>query len=57
VKKVLGFDYNVSLNQIRRYQRLPIAKKLAWLFLGNKLRKSYPQRIVDLQDKFREGKI
>ena len=55
--KKTGFGYHVSLGQIRAYQKMPIEKRLAWLYQGNLLRKSYPKRIIELQDKFRQGKI
>jgi hypothetical protein len=52
-----GFKYTVSLEQIRDYSRWPIEKRLAWLYQGNVLRKAYPRRIKELQDKFRKGLI
>ncbi len=52
-----GFTYNLSLKTIREYQKIPLEKKLLWLYQINLLRKAYPKRIIELQDKFREGKI
>lgn len=52
-----GFNYHVSLKMIHDYQKVPIAKRLIWLYQLNLLRKGYPEEIVNLQDKFREGKI
>lgn len=52
-----GFGYSVSLKKIREYQKMPIEKRIAWLYQGNLLRKVYPKRIIELQDKFRAGKI
>lgn len=52
-----GFGYHLTLKRIREYQRMPIEKRLVWLYQGNLLRKAYPKRIIELQDKFREGKI
>ncbi len=52
-----GFGYQVSQKMIREYQRIPIEKRLLWLYQLNLLRKSYPKRIINLQDKFRAGKI
>jgi hypothetical protein len=52
-----GFGYRVSLKKIREYQRMPIEKRLLWLYQANLFRKYYPKRIIALQDKFREGKI
>ncbi|MCM8766065.1 MAG: hypothetical protein NC920_04390 [Candidatus Omnitrophica bacterium] len=55
--KPCGFDYYVSIKKIREYQKMPLEKRLTWLYQGNLLRKAYPQRIIELQNKFREGKI
>lgn len=55
--KTRGFDYHVSLKKIREYQKMPLEKKLAWLYQGNLLRKAYPKKIIELQDRFRQGKI
>lgn len=52
-----GFGYHLTLKKIREYQKIPIEKRLVWLYQGNLLRKSYPKRIIELQNKFREGKI
>ncbi len=52
-----GFDYHLSINTIREYKRTPIEKRLLWLYQINLLRKTYPKKIIELQDKFREGKI
>lgn len=55
--KNFGFDYYVSLEQIRKYRKISIRKRLLWLFQANLLRKACPKRIIALQDKFRQGKI
>lgn len=52
-----GFDYYLSIKAIREYQKIPIEKRLRWLYQLNLLRKAYPKGIIKLQDKFREGKI
>ena len=52
-----GFNYHLSLKKIRQYQKIPLEKRLTWLLQGNLLRKSYPKRVIELQDKFRRGKI
>lgn len=52
-----GFGYYLSLKKIREYQKIPIEKRLIWLYQGNLLRKAYPKRIIELQNRFREGKI
>lgn len=57
MKKNKGFDYDVSLEIIRAYQKVSVGKRLLWLYQGNLLRQAYPKRIIKLQDKFREGQI
>lgn len=52
-----GFNYHLTLKKIREYQKVPIEKRLMWLYQGNLLRKAYPKRIIELQDKFRRGEI
>lgn len=52
-----GFGYHVSLKKIREYQKMSVEKRIAWLYQGNLLRKAYPKRIIELQDKFRRGEI
>lgn len=55
--KITGFSYYLSLSMIREYQKIPLEKRLLWLYQINLLRKAYPKKIIKLQDKFREGKI
>ena len=57
MKKNKGFSYHVSSDKIREYSNMPVEMRLAWLFQANLLRKSYPKKIRDIQDKFREGRI
>lgn len=52
-----GFSYYVSQEQIDEYRQWPIERRLQWLFLANKMRQFLPQRIIELQEAFREGKI
>lgn len=52
-----GFSYCLDIKVIRQYQGVPIKKRLAWLYQLNLLRMAYPRRIIDLQNKFRQGKI
>jgi hypothetical protein len=52
-----GFTYYVSQEQIDEYRRWPIERRLQWLFLANKMRRSLPKRIIEIQEAFREGKI
>jgi len=55
--KFCGFGYHIALKKIREYQKMSIEKRIAWLYQGNLLRKSYPKKIIALQDEFRQGKI
>ena len=52
-----GFSYYVSQEQIDEYRQWPAERRLQWLFLANKMRQFLPQRIIELQEAFREGKI
>ena len=56
-QKSVGFDYRVSAKSIKEYQAKSLKIRLTWLYQGNRLRKSYPKRIIELQNKFREGMI
>lgn len=55
MKEEKGFSYFVSMKKIREFQKIPIEKRLAWLYEGNKLRKYYPQKTIEIQEKFRRG--
>jgi hypothetical protein len=55
--KCKGFGYRLAIKKIHEYQKMPIEKRLVWLYQGNLLRKFYPKKIVRLQDKFRRGDI
>ena len=52
-KSTIGFYYYVDDETLRRYQEKPLEQRLRWLYMGNLLRRSYPQRIVEIQDRFR----
>lgn len=52
-----GFGYYLSKEVLEEYQKKPLALRLAWLYQGNLLRMKYPKRIIELQGKFRQGKI
>ncbi|MCM8770815.1 MAG: hypothetical protein NC936_02975 [Candidatus Omnitrophica bacterium] len=52
-----GYGYKVGLKKIREYQKMPLEKRLLWLYQGNLLRKAYRKEVIELQDKFRQGKI
>ncbi|MCM8799282.1 MAG: hypothetical protein NC900_00930 [Candidatus Omnitrophica bacterium] len=57
MKKIGGFDYYLEEEVIKEYQRKPITLRLKWLYQANILRKYLPKRIIQIQDKFRQGKI
>jgi len=52
-----GFTYLVNREQIDEYREWPLERRLKWLYLGNKLRKSLPQKTIEIQESFRQGKI
>ncbi len=52
-----GFTYVVSQEQIDEYQKWPAERRLKWLFLANKMRKSLPPKTIEIQEAFRQGKI
>jgi hypothetical protein len=56
-EKKKGFSYYVSKEQIEEYRKWPMERRLKWLYFGNKLRKSLPPKIIEIQEAFRQGKI
>jgi hypothetical protein len=52
-----GFTYTVSREQIIEYRTWPLARRLKWLFLANKMRKLLPQKTIEIQEAFRQAKI
>ncbi len=52
-----GFTYTVSWEQIQKYQTWSYERRLQWLMIGNRLRKSLPSKIIKLQEAFRQGRI
>jgi hypothetical protein len=52
-----GFTYLVNLEQIEEYRRWPIERRLQWLFLANKMRRSLPKKTIKIQEAFRQAKI
>jgi hypothetical protein len=52
-----GFSYTVSREQIDEYRRWPLDRRLQWLFLANKMRKSLPQKTIEIQEAFRQAKL
>jgi len=56
-EKKKGLSYYVSDEQIQEYSSWPMERRLQWLLMGNKLRKSLPKKTVEIQELFRQGKI
>jgi hypothetical protein len=56
-KKKKGFDYYLSPEVIEEYRKTPMELRLQWLYMGNLLRMGYSKKVIDIQDRFREGKI
>jgi len=52
-----GFTYALRKDQIDEYRSWPMERRLKWLYLGNKLRKSLPQKTIEIQESFRQAKI
>jgi len=52
-----GFTYTVSKEQLDEYFRWPIERRLKWLYLANKMRKSLPRKTIEIQELFRSGKL
>ncbi len=57
VKAKKGFSYNLDEEILEGYREKPIELRLKWLYMGNLLRKGYSEKIIRLQDEFREGKM
>ncbi len=56
-RKTKGFDYYLSKELINSYREKPPGLRLKWLYMGNLLRKGYDEKIVSVQNKFREGRV
>ena len=56
-KEPKGYSYTVSREQIEEYRSWPLEKRLRWLYLANKMRKSLPKETIEIQEGFRQGKI
>jgi hypothetical protein len=52
-----GFTYAVSWEQIDEYRKWPPDRRLKWLFQANKMRRLLPQKTIEIQEAFRQGKI
>jgi hypothetical protein len=44
-----NFSYDLTDEQIKRYKKMPIEKRLEWLYLGNLLRKAFSEKMFDVQ--------
>lgn len=52
-----GFTYHVTPERLYEYQKWPIARRLRWLYLANKMRRSFPKKTLEIQDAFRRGDL
>jgi hypothetical protein len=52
-----GPEYFIPQEAIDEYRKWPIEQRLQWLYMGNLLRMSYDRKTIEIQDRFREGKI
>jgi len=52
-----GFEYYVEKEKLEEYKKWPAVDKLRWLSEWNRLRKYYPKRTKEIQEKFRKGEI
>ena len=52
-----GFRYYLASEQLEEYKRWPLERRLMWLFLANKMRRSLPKEIINIQDAFRRGEL
>lgn len=52
-----GYEYFISDEMLKDYERKSVKLRLEWLYQLNKFRKTYPKNIIKLQEKFRRGEI
>ncbi len=52
-----GFSYSLDEEILEGYREKPLELRLKWLYMGNLLRMGYSEKIIRLQDEFREGNI
>jgi len=50
-----GFDYYLEKEVIENYRKKPVELRLKWLYMANVLRRSYPGKIIEIQNRFRRG--
>jgi len=49
-------EFSLTEEQIKRYQAMPIEKRLEWLYLGNQLRKAFCDAMDAFPAKLNTGK-
>ncbi|MFH1995120.1 MAG: hypothetical protein ABIJ24_05465 [Nitrospinota bacterium] len=54
--KTEGFDYYLGKQAMEQYREKPPELRLKWLYMGNLLRKGYSKDVIEIQDRFRDGK-
>ena len=52
-----GFEYYIEKEKIREYKKWSVKEKLRWLSEWNYLRKYYPRKTIEVQEKFRRGDL
>lgn len=57
MKEKKGFSYILSKEQLEEYRSWPVERRLKWLYLVNKFRRHFPQKTIEIQEAFRQGKI
>ena len=55
--KAKGFSYTVKQEQLEDYKNWSISRRMQWLLLGNKMRKSLPKETIKIQEAFRKGEL
>ncbi len=50
-----GFSYSISRDKLKSFQAMSLEKRLTWLYQGNLLRKYYPKKTIEIQEKLRKG--
>ncbi len=55
--KKKGFSYTVKQEQLEDYKNWSMIRRMRWLLLGNKMRKSLPQETIKIQEAFRKAEI
>jgi hypothetical protein len=54
-QKRKGFGYVLTEDQIETYRTWPIARRLQWLYVANKMRMSLPRKTKAIQETFRQN--